>query len=334
MRFLLVLFFLCIFLQSCNSIKKENAKEGKLFVQDFRGKEIHLKMPATRIVCLVESTLTGFYMLNSEDKIVGVPLAVYNESNAKFYAAMDDRIRKKELVSPGNWDFLNMETLLSLQPDLVIIWASQKESIDAIEQHNIPVYAVMLEKVEDIYKEIKDLGIITSSQGRADSLIDYTKEISALNIKFQQNKPKVYFTWPQGLLETSGANSILQQVLDKAGVENICKDSTEHIVMSMEKLVAGNPEYIIAWKDDKDRIEEILSNTQLKSVRAFKNKNVYQMPSAFWCDMWTLKYPLAVRYISVSCNINGNCNFDWEQEKVDMSNKLYGNKAKSLLAVE
>lgn len=334
MKPFLFIFFSIIGVFGCkeNSTNRNDTK--KISVTDFRGKEVTISKPALRIVCLMESAMSGIYMLQQEDKIVGVPLSVYNESNAKFYAALDDRIKSKKLTAAGNWDFINIETILSLQPDIVILWASQQEAIDAIEQHDIPVYAVMIKCIDDIYKEIMDFGILTGAAARADSLISYTKQevnSSALNISV---KPKVYFTWPQGLLETAGSKSIVQQVFDAAGVHNICQDSVEHAVMSMENLVTANPDYIVSWYSEQNRVNEILFSTQLATTNAIRNGKVFQIPSSFWCDLWTLKFPLAIKFIANSCHANLDTNFDWRKAKKEMAKQLYGSKANSIIEME
>ena len=60
-------------------------------VTDFRGKEIRLEKPAERIICLLESALSGIYMLGAEERLVGISTNVYQESVYPYYAAMDER---------------------------------------------------------------------------------------------------------------------------------------------------------------------------------------------------------------------------------------------------
>ena len=105
---------------------------------DFRGHRIELDKPAERIVCLLESALTGLYMLGAESRLVGISTNIYQESVFPYYAAMDERIRERTLPTPGNWDFVNIESMVALQPDLVILWSGQEESIAALEEKGNP----------------------------------------------------------------------------------------------------------------------------------------------------------------------------------------------------
>lgn len=96
-----------------------------LGIIDFRNKTVRLKAHPKRIVCLIESALSGIYMLNQGNRIVGVSKNVYQTDVYPYYAALDKRIKDKRLPAPGNWDSVSVEGILALQPDLVIMWAQQ-----------------------------------------------------------------------------------------------------------------------------------------------------------------------------------------------------------------
>jgi len=295
-------------------------------VTDFRGKEIHLAKPATRIVCLIESALSGLYMLNAESRVVGVPSSIYNESTATQYAILDERIKNKKLPAPGNWDFVSLENLVALKPDLVIIWSSQQESIEAIEEKGIPVYGVFLKSFSDVYKEINDLGKLTGTTERADSLINYTKsEISIINSQSSiANKKTVYFIWSQGLLETSGTTSTVNELIELAGAKNVCRQPQEHIVVNMENLLQWNPDLMLMWYNASKNANDYLTMPELQYINAIKNKQVYELPSVFWCDLWTLKYQYAVKLLAKNCYPVAFANLNLDLEKQKMVKALYG----------
>ena len=131
--------------------------KGGYFGTDFRGKTIQVKKPVNRIVCLIESALSGLYMLGAGEKVVGISTNIYSGNVFPYYGELDERIRTRKLPAPGNWDFVNIESVISLKPDLVIIWAHQTESIKALEERGIPVFGVFMEKKEDVYAEISHL---------------------------------------------------------------------------------------------------------------------------------------------------------------------------------
>lgn len=323
-----------LFLTACNqAVQNDRNVEKNISVTDFRSKEINLSKPATRIVCLIESALSGLYMLNAENRIVGIPSAVYNESAAAQYAVLDQRISDKKLSSPGNWDFLSMEKLVALQPDLVIIWASQQESIEAIEEKGIPVYGVFLRSFDDIYKEIDDLGKLTGTSPRADSIIGFTKhEVAGINLKLPAKKQKsVYFMWSQGLLETSGTSSTANELIELAGAKNACQEPQEHIVINLENLLQWNPDVIVMWNQYPKNPDDILNMAELQNVNAVMHKNVYELPPVFWCDLWTLKFQFAAKHLVNYCAADNSEKFNLDLEKEKMIFALYGEKGEELI---
>ena len=304
-------------------------------VTDFRNKEIILKKPATRIVCLIESGLSGLYMLHAENQVIGVSSAIYNESAAPQYAALDERIKNKILPAPGNWDFVSIENIVALQPDLVIIWASQTESIQTIEQHGIPVYGVFLKSFDDVYKEIKDFGTLTGKNQRADSVITYTKnEINKLGLKIKSsvvNKKSVYFMWSQGLLETAGTTSTVNELIELAGAKNVCTIEQEHVVINKERLLDWNPDVIVMWYNTSKNPGDFLYLPEIQHIKAVQNKQLFEVPSVFMCDLWTLKFPYAVKLLAKWCYPATFTNINLEEEKNKMLIELYGKKGEELI---
>ena len=316
-----------LLLTGCRNPVKQTSKNNSIKIIDFRGVEVTLEKPATRIVCLIESALSGLYMLNADNKVIAVPANIYSESVYSQYAALDERIKYKKLPAPGNWDFVNLESVVALQPDLVIIWSSQKESIEAIEEQGIPVYGVSLQSINDIYKEIADLGQLTGRQARADSLLAYTRnEITRLKTLTQSFSihRSVYFMWSQGLLETSGTSSMVNELIELAGAKNVCRSTHEHLVVNMESILEWNPDVIIMWYNAASLPSDVIGIPEWRNVSAVKNEQVYQLPSVFLCDLWTLKFQYAAKLLAKCCYPGSFKGLDMEKEKNCMLLNLYG----------
>jgi iron complex transport system substrate-binding protein len=274
-------------------------------------------------------------MLQAENQIIGISSGVYNKSTFAQYAVLDERIKNKTLPAPGNWDFVNIESIVALQPDLVIIWASQTESIESIEKHGIPVYGVLLKSVNDIYKEIHDFGIMTGKSQRADSLISYSRnEISQLRstIKIAEiEKKNIYFMWTQGLLETAGTTSTVNELIEFAGAKNSCRTSKEHVVINKERLLDWNPDIIVMWYDPLKSPDDIVKLSEIQHIKAIKYKQVYELPSVFLCDLWTLKFPYAIKQLAKWCYPTSTEGLNMDTEKQKMLVKLYGEKGEKLI---
>lgn len=307
-----------------------HAKDYAISVTDFRGKTLNFKKPVSRIVCLIESALSGLYMLGQHDKIVAIPKVVYDGEVYKYYASIDSRISQKTLPSPGNWDFVSIESVVALKPDLVIIWSNQQEAIKSLEDRGIAVYGVFLSGIEDVYKEITDLGMLTGSVERAKGLIDYTKrEIALINKKIkaipEDKRKTVYFMWAQGILETSCKGSTVDDLIRLAGARNVCTlPNTEHTRINLETLIRWNPDIIVLWVNDKKSPDDILKDGQLKTLRAIKTRQVYELPEVFLTDLWTLKFIYAVKLLSKWAYPDYFKDIDLVSEKTKMLQRFYG----------
>jgi iron complex transport system substrate-binding protein len=301
-------------------------------VTDFRGKEIRLNRPAQRIVCLIESALSGFFMLRAEKSVVGISTNIYQGNVYPYYAAMDERVRQKRLPIPGNWDFVNIESVLALKPDLVIIWSKQTESIAVLEERKIPVYGVFLNKKQDVYEEIRALGKLTGTEKRANEVIRYTQdEVTRFTSRVQKipidQRPWVYYMWAQGNLETSCGGSTVDDLISLAGGRNVCASiPQEHAVVSLEKVLTWNPEVIVMWYNERKDPSDILKDPQWRSLRAVRGKRVHEFPEIFLCDLWTLKFQYAVKMVARWCHPALFAEVDLEKEKGRMLEFLYGHK--------
>lgn len=285
---------------SCGSRSGSTDSNQHIQVTDFRGKTLSLSQPAKRIVCLIESATTGLYMLGAGSQLVGGSTALFAEGVFEYYSRLDERIHTKTLPVPGNWDFVSLESVLSLEPDLVIIWASQQESIQAIENTGIPVYAVMLHSFDDVYKEISDLGILTGRTERANNLISAAKaevdHVRSLHNDIPQ-KRSVYFMWAQGMLETSGRNSTVNQLIELAGAMNACPLDEEHVIVNQEQVLEWNPDVIVLWNNTRLNPQDVEDFEPWQSVNAIRNHQVFELPDVFRCDLWTLKFTFAARWL-------------------------------------
>lgn len=285
---------------SCTNSTKVKSIQHDIVVTDFRGKKVILEKHPERVICLIESALSGIYMLNEQDRIIGIPSAVYKENLYQYYSILDSRIFDKTLPSPGNWDFISIEQVVGLNPDLVVIWSSQTDAIESLEQFGIPVYAVMLHGFSDLHKEIEDFGVLFDCTAKADSLLAINKD------KMQQiqnsirnlTKKSAYFMWSQGITETSGKQSTVNELFEAAGVKNVCNLKDEHVSVSIEKIYDWDPDMIVMWYNEKLEPVDVINDPLFKGLRAVKEGQVYELPEVFACDFWTLKMQYPVQLIS------------------------------------
>lgn len=326
-KLILIIFVLIIF-----NPEISHASPKEIRVVDFRGKELTFNKPVTKIVCLIESALSAIYMLGEEKKVIAVSSNVYSGDVFKYYAAMDERIKNKALPAPGNWEFVSIESVVAMKPDVVIIWSKQAETIKSLEDRGIPVFGVFINRFEDVYREVIALGKLTGSESRANEIVYYTKNELLHLHKIIQKIPEseiknIYFMWAQGNLHTSCRESTVNDLIKMAGCRNVCASiADEHTVVSMEQIIKWNPDIIIMWVNTKKDPSDIINDPRWRNINAVKNKKVYELPEIFLFDLWTLKFQYAVKMVAKWAYPDSFKDMNMDKERVRMLKVLYSNR--------
>lgn len=187
----------------------------------------------------------------------------------------------------------NVESIVALQPDLVIIpnWQS-KELIQMLREVGLPVYVFDSAKtIEQIKDNIKTIATLTGELEAGESLI------TAMNTKLalvsgaikdiSERKVVVRMSLMGGI---GGIGSTFDDVCRYAGVINGCAVAglSAHAVLAKEQLIAVNPDLLIlpTWNYNKtvnfDRQEqELLADESLQTLRAIRNKQLVRIPDRY-----------------------------------------------------
>jgi iron complex transport system substrate-binding protein len=141
--------------------------------------------------------------------------------------------------------------------------------------------------------------------------------------------------WAQGELETSGAPSTVNDVIEMAGGRNVCGHiRQEHTVVNLENLIAWRPDVIVMWHNPRKSPQDIISMPVWQSLPASKNRRVHELPSVFFCDLWTLKCLHAVKLIAGWCHPQAFGTFQLDSEKRSMLCDLYGKEIGERIPLE
>jgi iron complex transport system substrate-binding protein len=137
--------------------------------------------------------------------------------------------------------------------------------------------------------------------------------------------------WNQGLLETAGTTSTVNELIEIAGARNSCRTSQEHVIINKESLLDWNPDVIVMWYNPLKSTDDIVKLSEIQYINAIKYKQVYELPSVFLCDLWTLKFPYAVKLLAKWCYPELTESLNMNTEKQKMLVGLYGEKGEKLI---
>jgi iron complex transport system substrate-binding protein len=234
-----------------------------------------LKRPPQRIVSLAPNVTEILFVLGLEKKIVGVTR----------YCNYPKQAQKKQRI--GGMVDLDLEKIISLQPDLVIAFRGNPlQLIHRLKDLQLSVF--VLEQgttLESVFSLIKRIGLVTDREKAAASLVntlnkDYKRVLDRLASVKQ--RPKVYINIHGKGLWTCGRDSFLNDLVIKAKGLNIAgKTPRAWIAYNLEEIIHQNPEYIIVITKSKKDFNEIkewfTQDVPLGSIQAIKRQNIYYL---------------------------------------------------------
>ena len=299
-------------------------------VTDRYGNTVQLNQPAQRIVCLFEASVDDLYMLGAGQSIIGIPAKIYTSSDLYHaYSILDRRIHAKQIATPSNWEAsTNIESVVALQPDLVIVSAGQKDVIQILNKMHIPVYSVLSENLQQTRKELLDLGQLTGKSKRANELVDFIDhEIQAIQQRnhAQSDQKTIYYGWSGGrIFSTSGRDSMPNTVMTLAGARNVVQTRIDQPNVNPEKLIEWNPDVILLWNTNP---KQIYQRPELNTLTAVKQQQVFNLSPSFLFNPHTPKILLAANQLSHWIYPSATSTQAATQDKLRILTQFYGKTA-------
>jgi iron complex transport system substrate-binding protein len=229
-----------------------------------------------RIISLIPSVTEMLFAIGAGDTVVGV-------SNFDHYPpAVEARTRVGGLIDP---DF---ERILSLRPDLVIVYGTQGELIQRLVRAHVPVFNYEHAGVPDITRTLRLVGERVGRTAAADRLAaEIEGQLAALRARTATRpKPRtmVVFEREAGTLRgmyASGNVGFLRDMLEIAGGANVFADvNRQSLQVTAELLLARAPDVILeiesgpGWTDERIARERSVWRT-LASVPAVRSGKIY-----------------------------------------------------------
>lgn len=329
--FILALLMVISFsLTACQSGDLDEETEGAQTktIVDSRGKSVEIEYPADNVVCLLNSGLNDLYMLGAAEVVTGIDQWTYdNEITYNLLKQVDERIANKTLPAVDN----NVEKIISMKPDAVVIWAGNEEQIKALEDQGVKVIGIQVNNFDEVYTKMEIMGQIVGKEDRAQEIIDYTKaQLADIDDKTdtltEDQKKSGIFVWGASKLDLAGSTSTGNSLLELCGVSNKAGEiDEEHFVAKMKDVISWNPDTIVMWNVADLDPRDYFDDSQWADITAVQDKSVYEIPDelTFYCDLWTVKYAYALKYMAKNIYPDLFKDMDLETEKSDMVKTLY-----------
>lgn len=217
----------------------------RTFVDD-AGRKLYFAKAPTRVVSLAPSITEMLFSLGLDEQIVGVT----------DYCDFPDKAKTKTKVGYAN---PNVETLVSLQPDLVLTpRAFYRADLQAkLEQLKIPIFVLEAKMLEDIPLQLQTLGRIVDRSTEANAVAQVIRQrIGEIRRKASVLPPKrVLYVLNSQPLITVGPGSFIHQMIELAGGINVAARATApYPRLSMETVLKEDPEVLVFPVGDTESV--------------------------------------------------------------------------------
>ncbi len=244
---------------------------SEIHVVDYLKRDVRLDKPAERIVALAPHIVENLFSAGAGEKIVGaVDYCDYPEA-----ALTIPRV--------GAISTYSLETIVSLEPDLVVIWGSgsAKKVMEKLISLGFTVYASSPHVLGDVARSIRDFGVLAGSREYAEKNARVFEEKLA-NLKARYSgKRRVdtfYQVWDDPM-QTINDKAFISDVIKLCGGRNVFGDGISSAPkISVESVLQRNPEAIIASGMQDERPDWLDAWKRWEGISAVKRGNLFYVP--------------------------------------------------------
>lgn len=236
---------------------------------DDRGETIALDAPAGRIISLAPSMTELLFSLGAGERIVGV------------MAHSDFPPEAAAIPVVGQHNGLDLERILSLQPDLVIAWqtGNPQGALLRLESMGVPVYVAEPESLEDIARQVENLAVLTGLDEAGRQIAsDFRGRLAALRARYAGAEPvRVFYQVWNSPLITAGGGELIDDMISLCSGRNVFGDLPVGPKVSVEAVLQREPEIIVGSGADGERPPWLDEWQRWERLPAVQSGHVYHI---------------------------------------------------------
>jgi iron complex transport system substrate-binding protein len=226
-----------------------------------------------RIVSVIPSVTEMLFAMGAGARVVGVG------NFDRYPPEALTRAKVGGLVDP------DVERIISLKPDLVVVYGTQSELRTQMQRANIPVFLYQHSGLPDITTTIRALGTRIGSVKESDALATRI-EAGIEDVKMRisgRAQPRTLLVFGRDAetlrgIYASGGIGFLHDMLEAAGGRNVFADVKRQSIQTTSELaIARSPEVIVEIGADtaSSSGRNLRAWDALGSVPAVRNKRIY-----------------------------------------------------------
>ncbi|MEN7526059.1 MULTISPECIES: cobalamin-binding protein [unclassified Cupriavidus] len=241
-------------------------------ITDDSGQPVTLNAPARRIVSLAPHVTELIYAAGGGDRIVGT------------VSYSDYPPQARDIPRVGDNKSLDLERIAALKPDLIVVWrhGNAQKQTDRLRALGMPLFFSEPRKLESIPQNIEKLGALMGTETVANrAAADFRQQVETLRKTYAARPPVTVFyqVWQQPLMTLNGEH-LISDLLTLCGGRNLFAKETPLVpTVSVESVVAGNPEVMLTAGMGATRPDKPLADFSMwekwKQVTAVARNNLF-----------------------------------------------------------
>ncbi len=241
-------------------------------VVDDAGQTVTLAQPAQRVISLAPHVTELLFAAGGGARIVGT------------VSYSDYPPQAREIPRVGDNKALDLERIAALKPDLIVVWrhGNAQKQTDRLRALGLPLFFSEPRKLDGIPGNIERLGTLMGTEPAAGAAAaSFRQQIDKLRQTYAARAPVTVFyqVWQQPLMTLNGQH-LISDVLALCGGRNLfASESLLVPTVSVESVVAGNPEVMMTASMGATRADRPLPDFAMwerwKQVTAVARGNLY-----------------------------------------------------------
>ena len=178
----------------------------------------------------------------------------------------------------------------ALEPDLILASLTvpgHEKVVAALEETKLRVMAPAPRSIDDVYRDIREIGEALGVADRAHEVVrDMQERLAPVEVESGVRRPHLLIQWWPKPVIAPGQRSWAHDLLERVGACNpLGHEAVESRPLTDEEVYALDPDaFIVSWcgvEPEKLRPDVVLGNPAWSDLRAIQDGAVYVVPEAY-----------------------------------------------------
>jgi len=246
---------------------------------DKLGRAVTINVPVKRAVIVISYELIP--AMNLWNQVAGV--SRWAEEHCDLYKAIVRENPSLRKPNVGAGSDVNVEAVLKLNPDLVITWTYNPDTIRFLEQKGIKVVGIYPDSLTELYDVMRMHGKLFGKEKKAEEVITEMGKIFNLIKKRVSKIPpekrkKAIHLGGKPTTVSCGVGVTNDVINISGGINPAGSIKSRNTDVSIEKIIQWNPDVIFIWGSAGYNEAWLYGNSQWRFVEAVKEHRVYKLP--------------------------------------------------------